>query len=504
MRSHRRWSWLIVRSNAQGRWSCRTLLAAGLIVHGAVLFAAYWKTGTIDGYALRSLDCGEYHTLARNLVEHGAFSQSETTPFVPDTWRTPGYPLFLAATMLVVGKSPIALVLVQQVLAIVNVLLVFHGARGKMSDSRAALAAVLFLLEPYHLFYSLWLLSTTWLVTLILLTWLTWSKAIAGMEWQRFSLLGGLCGLLVLTWPGAILVPVAVFVGIIIAWLRSLLHRKATAYGVGVLIFSVVCSCVVGSWMVRNQRVAGKPALSHQSGIVLAYFKATEVILWRQGRTEDRYLETSLSPDRRDQPHPTWETIDETLRLHLYDLPIEQQKELTWSNLAQGNKTSVDSFRISAELESIAYGYLLESPLSTLAVCLARCASILAFPLDLALWPPKVVEVNRFRSAALGVVYFLLVLGVVVRLARRRIGFEAAYFPLACTLALLLATTPQTDPRFRVPMIPLLIFVALLPVGSTNTRERWCEQFEHATRADRDRGRPATTTGEPDRQKGPC
>src|SRR3972149_5216980 len=118
MRSYRRW---IV-----------TLTGAGLIVHGTVLLAVYWKTGTIDGYALRSLDCVEYHVIARNLAEHGAFSQSETPPFVPDTWRTLGYPLFLAAIMLVVGKSPVALVLVQQVLAVVNVLLVFHVARTKM------------------------------------------------------------------------------------------------------------------------------------------------------------------------------------------------------------------------------------------------------------------------------------------------------------------------------------------------------------------------------------
>ncbi len=37
------------------------------------------------------------------------------------------------------------------------------------------------------------------------------------------------------------------------------------------------------------------------------------------------------------------------------------------------------------------------------------------------------------------------------------------YFPLACTLALLAATTPQLDPRFRVPMIPFLAFLAILP-----------------------------------------
>ncbi len=472
------------------RWIV-ALAGAGLIVQGAALFAAYWKMGTIDGYAIRSLDCGEYHTIARNLVEHGVFSQSKTPPFVPDTWRTPGYPLFLAAIMLVVGKSSIALVLVQQVLAVVNVLLVFHVARGKMSDSRAALAAILFLLEPYHLFYSLWLMSTTWLVTLILLTWLAWSKAVGSGEPWRFVLLGGLCGFLVLTWPGAILIPVATAIGILISQFLRRPRLKPTACAAGIVIFLAVCSAVMGSWMVRNQRAAGKPALSHQSGIVLAYFKATEVVLWRQGRTEDRYLETSLSQDRRDDPHPIWESIDESLRLRLNELPIEQQKELTWSNLAQGNKTSVDSFRISAALESIAQGYLLESPRSTLAVCLARCASILTFPADLALWPPKGVEVNRLRSAALGVVYFLLVLGVVVRLARGRIGFQALYFPLACTLALLLATTPQTDPRFRAPMIPLLIIVALLPIRM-------------ATREDRAPDRPASTTGETDRKKGPC
>jgi hypothetical protein len=468
-----------------------TLAGAALLVHAAALIAAHLQTGSMQGYAFRSLDCDEFYAIAKNLVEHAAFSQSAEPPFKPDTWRTPGYPLFLATAMLLFGKSPVTLVLVQQALSALNVLLVFRLARGWMSDARAALAAVLFLLEPYHLFYSLWLLSTTWLVTVVLLTWWAWVRAIGSGRVWRFALLGGLCGFLVLTWPGAILVPVAVFGGIIVAWLRSLLLRTATASGVGVLIFTVVCSCVVGSWMARNQRVAGVPSLSHQSGVVLAYFKATEVVLWRQGRTEDRYLETSLSPDRRDEPHPIWESIDKQLQLHLYDLPIEQQKELTWPNLAQGNKTSVDSFRISAGLESIGLAYLSASPWSTLACYLARCGSILTFPLDLALWPPNGVEVNRWRSAVVGALYLLLCAAVVVRLGRGRMEFGAGYFPLACTLALLLTTTPQTDPRFRVPMIPLLIVVALLPVG-------------RAIPAGPDGDRPASATGGPDRRKAPC
>ena len=470
-----------------------TLMLAGaaLLVHAAALLAAHLQTGSIQGYAFRSLDCDEFYAIAKNLVEHGAFSQSAEPPLKPDTWRTPGYPLFLATTMLLFGKSPVTLVLVQQVLSALNVLLVFRLARGWMSDPRAALAAVLFLLEPYHLFYSLWLLSTTWLVTVVLLTWWAWVRAIGSGKVWRFALLGGLCGFLVLTWPGAILIPVAAFVGIAFVWGMRRLRREATTRWAGALIFTVVCSGVVGSWMVRTQGIAGKPAFSHQTGIVLAYFKATEAILWREGRTADRYLETSLSPDRRDEPHPIWEAIDKELQLHFYDLPIEQQKELTWPNLAQGNRTTVDSFRISGELESIGLAQLSASPWSTLACYLARCGSILAFPLDLALWPPNGVEVNRWRSAAVGALYLLLCAAVVVRLGRGRMEFGAGYFPLACTLALLLATTPQTDPRFRVPMIPLLIVVALLPVG-------------RAIPADPDGDRPASATDGPDRRKEPC
>jgi hypothetical protein len=478
-----------------------TLAGAALLVHAAALIAAHLQTGSIQGYAFRSLDCDEFYAIAKNLVEHGAFSQSAEPPFKPDTWRTPGYPLFLATAMLLFGKSPVTLVLVQQALSALNVLLVFRLARGWMSDTRAALAAVLFLLEPYHLFYSLWLLSTTWLVTVVLLTWWAWLRAIGSGKVWRFALLGGLCGFLVLTWPGAILVPVAVFGGIIIAAVLRIPRRIAgtgpavpsrlrTRFGAGIL-FIPGCAAAVAPWMVRNEPLAGHFALTYQGGVVLTYFKATEAILWREGRTADRYLETSLSPDRRDKPHPIWEGIDKELQLRLYDLPIEQQKELTWPNLAQGNRTTVDSFRISGELESIGLAQLSASRWSTFACCLARCGSILAFPLDLALWPPNGVEVNRLRSAAVGALYVLLCAAVVVRLGGGRMEFGAGYFPLACTLALLLATTPQTDPRFRVPMIPLLIVVALLPVG-------------RAIPAGPDGDRPASATGAPDSRKEPC
>src|SRR5437588_13131929 len=46
-----------------------------------------------------------YARYAKNLVDHGAFSLSASPPWEPSAYRTPGYPLFLAALRLIGGNS---------------------------------------------------------------------------------------------------------------------------------------------------------------------------------------------------------------------------------------------------------------------------------------------------------------------------------------------------------------------------------------------------------------
>lgn len=460
------------------------VLTLAVLVHGGLLVAVHLKTGGLDFYAFQSLDGREYYAIAKNLLDHGVFSQDELPPLRPDTWRTPGYPFFLAAVMAFAGKSPRAMILAQQLLSILNVALLFGIARRWMTAGRAGVVTLLFLVEPYHLYYSLWLMSTTLQTTLVLAIWLVWGSNVRprasettspsqGESWgegirsltsiRPTAVLGVLCATLVATWPGAIFIPVMLFVGILRS--RRVPNARYRQRLTCAAAFVAALACLVGAWMIRNHRAAGHLSLSHQSGIVLAYFKAAEVELWRDGRTADRYLETSLSPDRLDEPHPTWEAIDRQLRLRFHDLSVEQQEQLTWSNLAQGNKTSVDSFRISSELAWIGITRLFADPWSTSACVLTRVGQTLTFPLDLAVAPPNGVSVNRLQSAVVGAAYLLLAGMVLTRLIRGRVSFAAAYFPLACVVAFLLAATPQTDPRFRVPMIPFLVFLALLPVS---------------------------------------
>lgn len=81
--------------------------------------------------------------------------------------------------------------------------------------------------------------------------------------------------------------------------------------------------------MFRNLDVAGRFALSSQRGVVLAYFKAAEVTLWQEGRTRDRYLETSLDEKRAHDPHPVWESIDRRLKARFPALDDTQRAELS-------------------------------------------------------------------------------------------------------------------------------------------------------------------------------
>ncbi len=441
------------------------LLGCGVLAGGLSLGVARQRTGSIDGWAFRSRDAGEYHQLAVNLARHGVFSQSVAAPWVADTWRTPGYPLFLAIFCALLGAAPAALIVIQQILAAGNVLLLFEGARPALGSRRALAVALLFACAPYHHFYSLWLLATTLFVTALLAGWCVWQRALRTRRGVWFVLTGVCCGITVLIRPVGLLLPAGVGLAVLGIRCGSRWRRVAAC---GLILAGTAAT--LAPWVVRNRAVAGHWALSSQGGGVLAYFKVAEVVLWRQGRADRRIAETSLDPRFAGAPHTVWEDIDARLRNSFSHLPAECQTALRWSNLAQGNRTELDSFELSRALARVGWGYIREAPAATLACCLLRCGLLLAAPLDLYLTPPPATP-RRAVHGLLGAIYAGLAAAVGLRLVRGR-WTAAAVYPAVCCVALLLASTPQLDPRFRVPMIPFLLVLACLPLPKARGRQQ--------------------------------
>ncbi len=444
------------------RHPCLTLVLAALVVQGAASAVIISKFGRLDAFAFRSIDSEEFYALAQNLVEHGVFSQDRdgaANDLTPDTWRTPGFPAFLAAAMMLVGQSPIALIIVQQLLAVFTIPLVFLAVGKHMSAGRAMFVATVFLCDLYRVYDTFWLLSTPLFTTSLVLLWIAWNKLAETRQLHWVPVVGVAIGLAILIRPLALPLPFCLV--FCLYWLIRVQQRMRPWLIVAVFVVSSLLFPAL--WMARNYHSAGRFALTHQSGIVLAYFKATEVELWRTGRSRDRYIETSLDPDKADKPHVVWDSIDDALQRRFSNLSESTRKTLVWSNLAQGNKTPVDSFAVSDALTDIGLSFMTASPICTVAVAAIGVGEILTFPLTLAIKPPNEVAPHPLRHGTMGAIYLILTLAVLWRLIRGKICWTSAMFPLAAVLALLLTSTPQIDPRFRIPMLPMLLFVAFLP-----------------------------------------
>lgn len=90
-------------------------------------------------------DSYQYVALADTMLTHGRFAMNATAE--PESFRTPGYPLFITA-ILVIFKNIVVLPLVQIVLAALSCGLIFLIGEHFFSRGVALGAAVLFAIEP--------------------------------------------------------------------------------------------------------------------------------------------------------------------------------------------------------------------------------------------------------------------------------------------------------------------------------------------------------------------
>lgn len=156
--------------------SSRTILIVALIarlfVFFVVLLSGLGLSHPLDSRAVKGGDSGQYLLLAENMVEHGAFSLREEPPYLPDTNRTPGYPLLLAGLYLIAGRehSPILIVAVQVVLSVLNVWLLIQIGKKLFTPTIANVAGLLYALAPATLIFTGLVMTETLFATLLLVS----------------------------------------------------------------------------------------------------------------------------------------------------------------------------------------------------------------------------------------------------------------------------------------------------------------------------------------------
>jgi len=125
-----------------------TVLTAG----GSILYLSYVAhtsdTKVASEYPAPSLSVAYDSAIgAINLVDHGVFSRSTTSPFVPDMWRTPGHPFFVAPFYAIFGNFYPVLI-AQVFILFLTVILIFKMAKRVIGQKWALVLSVLYLFLP--------------------------------------------------------------------------------------------------------------------------------------------------------------------------------------------------------------------------------------------------------------------------------------------------------------------------------------------------------------------
>jgi len=207
-----------------------------------------------------SVDAWGYHRLALNLEQGNGFSLERSPPFVPDSVRTPLYPLFLLLIRRCVGSTPQHAAFVQAALDSTTVLFVWWIARRLGGPRSGRVAALLYAFIPTQVHYTSELLTETlfgWLIALSVGVLIAHLGAGRKARWRWTPALALLTALAALCKPNALYLPLLWTIALLIARRHDLRTAWLQAGLLWALFFGLLTP-----WIWRNWTVFGRPFVS--------------------------------------------------------------------------------------------------------------------------------------------------------------------------------------------------------------------------------------------------
>lgn len=210
-------------------------------------------------------DSGGYFLLAKNLIKNYTFSYSANPPFVLESLRSPGYPLFISI-IISIFRLPEIISIIQLICSFCTGWLVYDLLKEKVSERWSLVGAYLFWINPTVLFYSITALSDTLFVFLeVIIFWIIWKKRSIRSSLVAFLLLGF----------AALVRPAGSYLGIIlVAWMIFIQSKERSIKEITtrVILVTLMLLCVVTPWMYRNQKAFGNFEISSVGPYTLLFY----------------------------------------------------------------------------------------------------------------------------------------------------------------------------------------------------------------------------------------
>lgn len=245
----------------------RWLLALSAITLLALALRWYYVSTALVLNPVRG-DATQYFAYAWNLANHGTFAKDApgTALLNPDNFRDPGYPVFLALWMKMLGAGDTwyaAVLLCQALLGALTVTLVTQLGKHWLPTPWAIVSGLLMAVWPHSITINGYLLTETLFGFLCAFGLLLFARACSrGSTWGAGAA-GLTLGAAALT--NAVLLPFGIFLAGFLAWRKLTSRKVCVALAAGALLLP-------GAWAIRNTQTPAPTADNSSRGRALQNF----------------------------------------------------------------------------------------------------------------------------------------------------------------------------------------------------------------------------------------
>jgi 4-amino-4-deoxy-L-arabinose transferase-like glycosyltransferase len=385
-----------------------------------------------------------------------------TGQYPPTAYRTPVYPLFLSFIFGVAGPSLQAVVAMQSLLGVLNVWLAWELGRRLLTPQAAIAGAMLLAISPEGFAGGFYILTETLFTFLLLTSLLFLIKACQTGAKSSFAISAALMATAALCRPIALLLPVCI-VGILFAapnlrWFEAIKRS---------LIYALVFAAVLAPWVFRNWTSLGAPVFSTTGSDLLLRYHSAALIASRQGVAEaqsraelESRVRESLAREKLPDTEINRARVQSRLALQILGRhPLEYTALHLKRCLNNFLPYLAPLFEITGQTTG-GRGTLSVLNNQGLKAAIRHYFGDKTWLIGIA-GPLLILLAAIYMAAAVSV----------VNLARHKAWFVLAVLLLP-TLFLLLLPGSASEPRFRLPIMPLLCLLAapsILNVWNTIT-----------------------------------
>jgi 4-amino-4-deoxy-L-arabinose transferase-like glycosyltransferase len=383
-------------------------------------------------------DSATYLAPAQNLIHGLGFV---TSPGEPETFRTPGYPLFLVPFQAVTADA-VPILAAQHLLNAFMAVAIYLFCRRRFARGVALMAALIFAIDGPSIHYANKVLSETLFTALLLLLVLSVDRiGSRPARWWHYAGAGTLTGALVLTRPVAVLY--FLLLGAWLLWVKGSDPGSRSAAVRGVALFLLIAAAFPLGWAVRNRMRTGVFTVASVAGTNMLLYRAAGALAVLDDydfkeALEDRQKELQASADAE---------IEE--RLHIADAGELDEAVRGRDYGAIGRRIALEHpFGLALVTLRGLMVNLLDSDWDSVMIVSWVPASLIQLTLDA--WAAILVLLTALGLAGLW----------------RRDRLLAALLGLTIGYFLLISAGGESEGRFRVPVMPLMAIAGALGARS--------------------------------------